>query len=291
MRAIHLVGFALPVLAAGCAWHPKPTPQLAQARQAYAQAASGPAAQNAPRELREACDSLRRAIRANRAGDTDRVQFAELARSRALLANQQAYTALAMQQRGLADQQLAQAQQMRRNLVARAQEPSAEGRTSMQPPVALMRLADRTQLVFTSGMQFESEQATLTPRAQHELDRIAEALRSTPDATIEVEAYADSMGSAAMNERLSTARAEAVADYLTGRGVPRTAIRTRGLGSSRPRAESPTVGARARGRTAEVIVTVPRTGATEMQPSGPSSAQPPSVPPSAPDDEKNPPGP
>lgn len=320
MRAIHLLGFALPVLAAGCAWHPKPTPQLAQAQQAYAQAAIGPAAQNAPRELKVARDSLRRAIRANRAGDTDRVQFAELARSRALLANQQAYTALAMQQRGLADQQLAQAQQMRRNIVAHAerqhrqleqreaqlqqmqqqlrqraqeqqrreqqlrQQAPAEGRTLMQPPVALLRLADRhrvgptgTQLVFTSGMQFEKEQAILTPQAQQELDRIAEGLQSTPHAIVEIDGFADSMGSAAANQRLSAQRADAVADYLTRRGVPRTAIRARGLGSSRPLAENTTAGGRARNRRAEVTVTVPATEAPEMQPSGrPSGAQPPS---------------
>src|SRR5579875_2091011 len=117
-------------------------------------------------------------------------------------------------------------------------------------------------------MQFENKQATLTPRAQQELDKIAEALQSTPNATVVVDGFADSMGSPAMNRRLSTARAEAVADYLGSHGVPRNNIQTRGLGSSRAAAGTTPGGGGAPSGGAEVIVSLPGTGATEMQPSG-----------------------
>lgn len=87
----------------------------------------------------------------------------------------------------------------------------------------------RTYIVF-----FDFDRADLTPRAR---DIVAEAVRaspSVPHTRIEVSGNTDSSGGAAYNQRLSLARAEAVAAELQRWGVPRGIIDIHGYGDTRP---------------------------------------------------------
>lgn len=68
-----------------------------------------------------------------------------------------------------------------------------------------------------------------------ELDRMAEVLARNPQITnVVVTGHTDRLGSAAGNQRLSLARAEAVKAYLVRQGVAASRITTRGAGSSQP---------------------------------------------------------
>jgi outer membrane protein OmpA-like peptidoglycan-associated protein len=94
------------------------------------------------------------------------------------------------------------------------------------PPVAP---SVRSFLIF-----FDFDRADLTPRAR---DIVAEAVRSTarvPVTRIDVSGHADRTGSEVYNQRLSLARAEAVAQEMQRWGVPRQMIDIHSYGDTRP---------------------------------------------------------
>ncbi len=98
-----------------------------------------------------------------------------------------------------------------------------------QPAVPAPAVPARTYIIF-----FDFDRADLTPRAR---DIVAEAVRaspSVPHTRIEVSGNTDSAGDPAYNQRLSLARAQAVASELGRWGVPRDIIDIHGYGDTRP---------------------------------------------------------
>jgi OOP family OmpA-OmpF porin len=69
-----------------------------------------------------------------------------------------------------------------------------------------------------------------------------------------VQGYTDSRGSAALNQDLSTRRAESVKDYLVSKGVAGERLSSEGLGPSNPVADNETAEGRANNRRVEIIV-------------------------------------
>jgi OOP family OmpA-OmpF porin len=61
---------------------------------------------------------------------------------------------------------------------------------------------------------FDTGKATLRPESETSLREAGEALEKYPDLKIRVEGHTDKRGSAAMNNRLSQARAKSVRDWL-----------------------------------------------------------------------------
>jgi outer membrane protein OmpA-like peptidoglycan-associated protein len=107
--------------------------------------------------------------------------------------------------------------------------PLAGVAPSPAPYYAPTPATTRTFIVF-----FDWDRADLTPRAR---DVVAEAVRasvSAPHTRIEVAGNADTSGSAEYNQRISQARAEAVASEMMRWGVPRSVIDIRAYGDSRP---------------------------------------------------------
>jgi len=87
----------------------------------------------------------------------------------------------------------------------------------------------RTYLVF-----FDWDRAELTDRARQIIADAAANTRTVSSTRIEVSGHADLTGGAAYNQRLSLARAEAVAAELVRRGVARNEINVQGFGFTRP---------------------------------------------------------
>ncbi|GAA0295924.1 OmpA family protein [Rhodovulum strictum] len=83
------------------------------------------------------------------------------------------------------------------------------------------------------------------------VDRIAEVLRSCPNAEIEIGGHTDSQGRAALNERLSQERAEAVLTALMARRVLTSNLTARGYGPSQPIADNGTEAGREANRRIE----------------------------------------
>jgi len=90
----------------------------------------------------------------------------------------------------------------------------------------------------------------LTSEGQVELDKVAEFLLATPGA-IEIGGHTDSDGDAALNQRLSQERADAVKSYLSGKGVPADSMTAVGFGADQPIAENDTPENKARNRRIE----------------------------------------
>ncbi len=104
-------------------------------------------------------------------------------------------------------------------------------------------------------LNFEFGSAQLTPESMATLDEVAAILRAYPTATIRVESYTDSVGTAASNLELSRDRSETVKGLLGGKGIDPTRVATAGLGQENPVASNETEVGRAQNRRTDIVVT------------------------------------
>lgn len=83
---------------------------------------------------------------------------------------------------------------------------------------------------------FRFNQASLTPQAQRKLESLANVLKSEESVKeARIVGYADRIGNAAYNEKLSRRRAESVRKYIVSRGFVNARVaETRWLGESAP---------------------------------------------------------
>ena len=105
-----------------------------------------------------------------------------------------------------------------------------------------------------NGVTFATNSYSLEPQFLRTLDRIADSMVSFPDSLIDVYGFTDSTGSVGYNQRLSEQRAQAVANYLIGRGVAAGRIRSQGYGVGNPVASNDTEDGRSRNRRVEIKI-------------------------------------
>jgi OOP family OmpA-OmpF porin len=115
---------------------------------------------------------------------------------------------------------------------------------------------EATPVRFTlSPMNFEFASTQLTPESLATMDEVATILRAYPTATIRVESYTDSIGTAAANLDLSRDRSETVKGLLGGKGIDPTRVTSAGLGQENPIASNETESGRAQNRRTDIVVT------------------------------------
>jgi outer membrane protein OmpA-like peptidoglycan-associated protein len=98
--------------------------------------------------------------------------------------------------------------------------------------VVVERQGDELVLTMPSGITFAHDQSNVQPQFQPVLNEVAQTLNAYPSTMIDVLGHTDSTGSDAYNQGLSERRAQAVAAYLSARGVQPVRIATRGYGES-----------------------------------------------------------
>jgi outer membrane protein OmpA-like peptidoglycan-associated protein len=109
------------------------------------------------------------------------------------------------------------------------------------------------------GLRFSPGATKLDKTHSKLLDKAAEALGLFPAATARVEGHTDSEGGEELNQRLSEARAKAVADYLVNKlKLTPDKLPAAGYGESRPIAGNDTAEGRARNRRIDIVLTLPR---------------------------------
>ena len=121
--------------------------------------------------------------------------------------------------------------------------------------VEVTRTADnQLKLVIPNDLSFDVNGYALKPRLRAMLDPFAGLLAGDRSAQLTVIAHTDSSGGDAVNNPLSLDRAQSVRDYLVGRGLSATQIRTVGRGAREPIADNTTEAGRARNRRVEIFV-------------------------------------
>ncbi|HEY9013557.1 MAG TPA: OmpA family protein, partial [Gemmatimonadales bacterium] len=107
-----------------------------------------------------------------------------------------------------------------------------------------------------SGVNFETNKATLKPIAREKLSKLSGVLLGFPgEYKLEIEGHTDSTGTDAYNEMLSQARAESVRNFLVEQGIPMERIpATRGFGRTRPIAPNDTRANREKNRRVDIVI-------------------------------------
>ena len=100
--------------------------------------------------------------------------------------------------------------------------------------VDVLRQGDDLILRMPSNVTFDVDRWEVKPQFYPVLDDVGRTLSSYNQTYIDVLGHTDTTGSDQHNQLLSERRAGSVADYLSGRGVDRARIATRGYGETAP---------------------------------------------------------
>ena len=113
------------------------------------------------------------------------------------------------------------------------------------------------QLTLPEQIEFETNEARIkqTPKTLAALEQLATTMKKHPNITkLRVEGHTDNVGKVRLNDRLSKARAEAVAKWLAQHEVAEARIITQGFGATRPVVANDSADHRAQNRRTEYYV-------------------------------------
>jgi outer membrane protein OmpA-like peptidoglycan-associated protein len=99
-----------------------------------------------------------------------------------------------------------------------------------------------------AGSLFSTGKATLRPEGDLLLAQFADSLAGKDYGSVVVQVHSDNVGSSDANLQLSAARADAIRQYLVGRGISAGKIVASGMGATNPVADNATEEGRARNR-------------------------------------------
>jgi len=110
------------------------------------------------------------------------------------------------------------------------------------------------QNIILQHIYFETNKSDLLPASFQELNQLVQYLKKNPKAAIELSGYTDNTGRESKNQKLSDARAKAVADYIKQKGIHENRITYKGYGSANPIADNTTKEGKAKNRRVEFTV-------------------------------------
>ncbi|MBN2892098.1 MAG: OmpA family protein [Bacteroidales bacterium] len=106
-----------------------------------------------------------------------------------------------------------------------------------------------------SNIFFDFASSNLKDASVPELDRVVQFMKDNPNMKIEISGHTDNIGNYDDNMRLSQQRAEAVAQYISNKGIPKERIIAKGYGFEKPVATNNTPEGRQQNRRVEFKVT------------------------------------
>ena len=107
--------------------------------------------------------------------------------------------------------------------------------------------------VTLSSVHFATGKADITPDSEASLNEALAALKDHSDWKVRVEGFTDNVGSREFNEKLSSARAEAVMNWLADHGIDRNRLSSKGYGEGHPLADNSSDDGRAKNRRVELV--------------------------------------
>jgi outer membrane protein OmpA-like peptidoglycan-associated protein len=159
-----------------------------------------------------------------------------------------------------AEQQKAEAaKQEALSAQAQAEQARAEA-ADMQKQLSDLQAkqTDRGMVLTLGDVLFDTNQATLKPGAQSQLDRLASFMQKNEGTKVIIEGHTDSRGSDSYNQELSQRRAQAVADALAANGIDRSRVEAVGRGKALPVASNDTAAGRQQNRRVEIVFSDPQ---------------------------------
>ncbi len=110
------------------------------------------------------------------------------------------------------------------------------------------------KVTFNSGILFDTNKSDLKQASKNELSQFAQKMADMTDTDITIYGHTDNTGSDAVNEKLSNARAQSVANYLKNCGIASSRMTTEGKSYSMPVADNSTKEGRAQNRRVEIYI-------------------------------------
>ncbi|GAA5236491.1 OmpA family protein [Verticiella sediminum] len=120
------------------------------------------------------------------------------------------------------------------------------------PPPAVAPVAEK--VVYDADTFFDFDKTDIKPDGRQMLDELVRQVNNLELEVIIAVGHTDSIGTDAYNQGLSERRANAVKQYLVGRGIDPNRIYTEGKGESQPVASNATREGRAQNRRVELEV-------------------------------------
>lgn len=111
-----------------------------------------------------------------------------------------------------------------------------------------------SSFVFTQVL-FDNNSYALLPASLPELNKLVQILEENPSMQIQISGYTDNIGKAADNLVLSTNRAKAIVNYVSGKGIATDRLTCKGFGSENPIASNETPEGRALNRRTSFTIT------------------------------------
>lgn len=108
--------------------------------------------------------------------------------------------------------------------------------------------------VTLNNIFFALEESSLAEGSFTELDKLVQFLTDHPEINIEISGHSDNTGTDAFNQKLSKARAKAVADYLKSKKIKKKRLSWKGYGNTIPVADNNTEEGRAKNRRVEFTI-------------------------------------
>lgn len=133
--------------------------------------------------------------------------------------------------------------------------PKVQAEDFNQVAVVKQQADNKVVLNFKEPINFKYNSDEINPDSLENIQKVANALKKYPNATVRAAGYTDSLGNETYNLDLSQRRAKAVALQLVKDGVKAENVSFIGYGAANPIATNKTAAGRAQNRRVELEVT------------------------------------
>jgi outer membrane protein OmpA-like peptidoglycan-associated protein len=140
-------------------------------------------------------------------------------------------------------------------VIGRKMDKQAKEIENKVPGAKVERVGEGIVVEFSDKILFGFDRSDLSATAETNLGKLVEILKQYPDTDIEIQGHTDSKGADDYNMKLSERRSSAVANFLRGRGVASSRIRTKGFGETAPVASNDTESGRSQNRRVDFLIT------------------------------------
>jgi outer membrane protein OmpA-like peptidoglycan-associated protein len=110
------------------------------------------------------------------------------------------------------------------------------------------------QTIEIKNLQFKADSSTIDASSYEVLNEVLDFLQNRSDIVIEIGGHTNNIPAEEYCDRLSTARAKSVAEYLVSKGADATRIQFKGYGKKKPLADNTTKYGRSRNQRVEIKI-------------------------------------